>query len=1214
VTPRRELFAEEIVRAYVDDDPRFVERPWLGELIAEKLRDPDRRFLLVTGEPGSGKTALMAWLAKQHADWPRYYIRRDSQVPLNSGDARSLLFAVGHQLASLHPAQFELGRLEISVRQRMDEVGAGGRATGISLEELAVSPFRPTALRVEQDVGLVGGELEGISVHRLVAEERLLELPNLAELALFTPARALLEDEPDARVVILVDALDELRYHSSGTTALDWLASCPELPPNVRFVLSSRPDDRLLELLRRRQSEWLLEVEMDAEPGRVANDLSSYALGFASEPAVAAALEGEQVAGRDFVQAAVERADGNFQYLAALVRGIDNALDGPQEDVGRLLRLADVPAGLRELYAFFLSLVRDAVGDERVGAGGDRVPAWEGLYQPVLGVLAVAFEPLTVAQVGFFAAIDAGDRWVRGAIGRLSQFLDRTDGRYRLYHASLPEYLTAAETLESHPDDHLDPDEWHRTVVAQADSAWGRDWLACDDDYARAHLARHAAAVGELDRLLLEPLFLLVADPAGLLREFAKVRRPDARSAAAVYEAAVRHVRDADVGEAAAYLALAARQAGVESLADPLARRDLGQRWRARWASWARIGASRIIGRHLGPVGSVVLARLGGRPLVVSGGGDGLLRRWDLETRAALGEPLFGDHVLVRAVAVAELEGRAIALTGGRTGLVGLSDLASGEMLWTAQHIPQVTGVALAAGGIAISAGMDGMIRRWDAASGRPIGEPLECHERGVTALAVGEVDGRVVAVSAGRDRYLRRFDPASGEALARVPIDDDLVRAVAIGEIDNRPVVLASAGFKGAVQIWDIDRGETLGDPLTGHKGFVGALAAGRIGDRPVALSGGRDGTLRLWDLGSREAVAEPMRGHEDSVTAVALAALDGQPVALSGGWDGTVRIWYPAAEQGRAAPSGAASVTALAVTEADGRPVAITGCEDSEIRLWDVATGEPLADPLRGHEHRVSAVAVGTMDARAIAVSGDRDGRICRWDVASAEPLGDPLRTDGVNALALVELDGHQLVVSAGSDGTIRRFDLVTGEELWKPVRAYQSGVTSIAVCPLDGRPVVVAGGGTGAVRAWDVESGRPHTKALRGHEGRVAAIAVTEVAGRPVAVSGGERDGKVRLWDIAAGAALGAHLYAEKRRVRTLAAANVGGRPMLAAGGGWDQGTLRLWDLGTRTQVLEIDVGATITGIAFCRPGLVVATRAGVVALSDIAPRAGAALRLA
>ena len=61
---------------------------------------------------------------------------------------------------------------------------------------------------------------------------------------------------------------------------------------------------------------------------------------------------------------------------------------------------------------------------------------------------------------------------------------------------------------------------------------------------------------------------------------------------------------------------------------------------------------------------------------------------------------------------------------------------------------------------VIVSAGDDGTLRRWDAASGEPIGEPLTGHTGGVRAVATARLDdGRTVIVSTGDDGMLRRWD-----------------------------------------------------------------------------------------------------------------------------------------------------------------------------------------------------------------------------------------------------------------------------------------------------------------------------------------------------------------------------------------------------------------------------------------------------------------------
>jgi hypothetical protein len=62
-----DLFARSLIDTYVTDDRDFVERPSVDAAVRGAVADPNCRFLLITGSPGTGKTALMAegmeWLS-----------------------------------------------------------------------------------------------------------------------------------------------------------------------------------------------------------------------------------------------------------------------------------------------------------------------------------------------------------------------------------------------------------------------------------------------------------------------------------------------------------------------------------------------------------------------------------------------------------------------------------------------------------------------------------------------------------------------------------------------------------------------------------------------------------------------------------------------------------------------------------------------------------------------------------------------------------------------------------------------------------------------------------------------------------------------------------------------------------------------------------------------------------------------------------------------
>ena len=177
-----------LIRSFIED-PKFVSRGWLAAEVVDSIKDPATTFVLLTAESGAGKTGLSASLAHAHPDWLRYFIRRDSRTPLSSGDAVSFLFSIGNELAMRRPELFHPDKLEVVVRQRVEELQADGRVVAVSVDDLYVSPFYRTAIDVDQEVGIVGGNLEAVVVKRMVAEKRFLEIENLQYLALLNRYR-----------------------------------------------------------------------------------------------------------------------------------------------------------------------------------------------------------------------------------------------------------------------------------------------------------------------------------------------------------------------------------------------------------------------------------------------------------------------------------------------------------------------------------------------------------------------------------------------------------------------------------------------------------------------------------------------------------------------------------------------------------------------------------------------------------------------------------------------------------------------------------------------------------------------------------------------------------------------------------------------------------------------------------------------------------------
>ena len=88
--------------------------------------------------------------------------------------------------------------------------------------------------------------------------------------------------------------------------------------------------------------------------------------------------------------------------------------------------------------------------------------------------------------------------------------------------------------------------------------------------------------------------------------------------------------------------------------------------------------------------------------MIVSGGHDGTVRLWDMESGETVAEPQRGHDDWVNALAVGERSGLAVIVSGGS----------------------------------------DGMVRLWDLESGYAVGEPLRDREGWAITLTLGERAG----------------------------------------------------------------------------------------------------------------------------------------------------------------------------------------------------------------------------------------------------------------------------------------------------------------------------------------------------------------------------------------------------------------------------------------------------------------------------------------
>jgi WD40 repeat protein len=493
-----------------------------------------------------------------------------------------------------------------------------------------------------------------------------------------------------------------------------------------------------------------------------------------------------------------------------------------------------------------------------------------------------------------------------------------------------------------------------------------------------------------------------------------------------------------------------------------------------------------ILEGHQGVVTSVAVLPDG---RVVSGSEDKTLRVWDVESGQVV-TTLLGPRQRVLAVAVMP-GGRVVSGAGDNT--VRVWDVESGQTLSTLMgHRAEVRSVAVMPDGRVVSGSWDGTLRVWDIKSqqARAI---LKGHRGGVYAVVVMP-DGRLV--SGSWDRTLRVWDVESGETLDILDLHQAEVSAVAVMPDDH---VVSGAG-DGTLRVWDVNKKRAVAT-LAGHERKVRAVAAmpdtrlvsgtegGTLRVWDVAMKQGvatraghqapvkamavlldgrvvscaSDGTLQVWDAERGKALASLQADLSRSTVVAAL--LDGRVVSCAS--DGTLRVWKVESVRAFVTLEGFHhGLSAVAVTS-DGRVV--SGSAYGTLAVWDVESGQILA-PVKRHLGEVSAVAV-MPDGRV--VSGSRDKTLLVLDVMSQKPIA---RLKGhqkaVNAVAVTP-DGR--VVSGSDDKTVRLWNAESGQAL-ATLEGHQDRVRSVLVMP-DGR--VVSGAEDKTLRVWDVKSGQTQAR---------------------------------------------------------------------------------------------------------------------------------------
>lgn len=438
--------------------------------------------------------------------------------------------------------------------------------------------------------------------------------------------------------------------------------------------------------------------------------------------------------------------------------------------------------------------------------------------------------------------------------------------------------------------------------------------------------------------------------------------------------------------------------------------------------------------------------------------------------------------------------------------------------------------------------------------------------------------DGQWLA-SAGENGELLLWDLATRQVHFRLEGHDPglLVNSVSFTP-DSR--LLASASDDLTIRLWDVATGQSVGQPLRGHSGFVQVVVASPDPERPLLASGGGGGDhiIRLWDWTTGEQMGE-LVGHTLDVWDMAFSA-DGRWLA-SIAFDNTARVWEVASGR-EVFPSINLLNAPFRVAINSQAQLLATGDTAGQIELWDLNSGERIGQPLAAQVNTITGL-VFSQDGRFL-YSSSADNMIKIWEVVERAliPAGNPLIGHAGFIYGLDISPNGQLLAGGDTGGNLILWDVsptlwpvIALQQLPQPTendlyttldyssdgrwlatgstsaqlilkdlttnQSYSLTHTSLITAPLTAMAfspdngLLASASANGTLLIWDVATGQPHLPQFNAAIHGVTAMTFSH-DGRFLTTA--SRIGLGRIWDVASGQEGELLLFGHSGRITALA----------------------------------------------------------------------------
>lgn len=1057
-------FGVEIVRFTHD----FTGRAWLLRDLNEWIEKEESRVFFLTGDPGIGKSAMLAFLVDKHPQVVAHHFcinnLKDSLDPIR------FIKSIAAQLAT------QLG----NYRESLNEV---------NLEEL-ITISDPSVI-----------------FRRIIADPLKVESPN----------------KP---LLIVIDGLDEGLVKSSPNIVSVLRERLNDLPKWLRLVLSSRKELEIMDLF----SEFSPH-EINASRSENLQDIEIYLEIRLREPKITEKILKSGIDANDLVKTIKHKSEGNFLYVINAIKAIEEGLMDPAypktfppgllgwykiffsrlfpkgQDYDNFRPMLDVILAAREpLNAKQISSFLHR-SEFEIRKSMQKLASYFPERNKCYHVYHKSLKDWLLGDVGqdltYQVDLEGGHRFIARYLQKI--YKDRRTDKFMLNN--LPQHLLALE-------------EWDDIVELLSD-------LRHIGSYFREGEA-HTLIKNYLDvlssenmpdmyRKKIEEFKQFVINQAHIFRQYPQLTIQQALNQV---DTSIPSQTGKELLELINY-----SHSWIEWVNKPQERDPciLTLIWHSerpylsKWVSSCKFspdGSQLIAGSrdytlrlwdsetgdelrtftgHIGRVYSCAFSPDGTE--ILSGSTDNTLKLWDVKTGKEIRS--FSGHSDEVSACVFSPNGKVI-LSASIDKTLKLWNSKSGTEIRTLiGHSDWVRGCDFSPDGTkVISASNDKTLKLWDANTGVEI-KTFKGHSGWVYSCAFSP-DGTKL-LSASDDKTLKLWDVETGEEIKTLSGHSGWVRACAFSP-DGTKVLSASSDT--TLKLWDVITGREI-RTFSGHSGWVESCAYSPDGIK--VLSASTDASLKLWDA-KADTKMKNFTGHTGWVRSCSLSP-DGKRM-LSTSMDKIIRLWDIETGVEIKTFAGHSAWVNSCVFSPDSTRM-LSASDDETLKLWNIETGVEIRT-YTGHSFFVNSCTFSPDGKKFLSSSSDNTLKL--WDIDT----GSEIRTfkghsDSVRA-GTFSPDGKK-ILSASNDNTLKLWNTETGAEI-KTFKGHFGRVNACAFSP-DGTKVLSASEDK-KLKLWDVETGN-EIRTFSGHSDRVNSCAFSMDCKKILSASD---DKTLKFWDAETG----------------------------------------------------------------------------------------------